>query len=209
MSDEELLNGLRKLVLTFDEKGVEKGIQDAFEKGLSAQEILNELSRGMEAVGKKFEAGEFFLPELVWSAEIMKSALKILQTHMVNSGAAIGRKIILASPRGDIHDIGKNIVGSLLESNGFEVHDLGVDVAPEEIVRKAEEVNADVIGLSALLSHAVSSMAETIILLNEKTIKAKVIIGGAAATPQAAATIGADAYASDAWEGVKIIRGWI
>jgi 5-methyltetrahydrofolate--homocysteine methyltransferase len=209
MPDGEVLKGLRKLLLDFDEEGVEKGIQDAFKEGFSAQQILNELSRGMEMVGEKFEKGDFYLPELVLSAEIMKSALNILRPRMVSGGATIGKKIVLASPKGDVHDIGKNIVGGLLEGNGFDVHDLGIDVAPEEIVKKAEEVNADVIGLSALISGGVSSMAETIILLNEKKVRPKVIIGGAAATPEAAKTIGADAYAKDAWQGVEIIKGWI
>ncbi len=209
MSDGEVLKGLGGLVLAFDEEGVAKGIQDAFKKGLSAQDILNELSTGMEMIGKKFENGEFFLPELVWSAEIMKSALSVLKPRMVDAGATKGKKVILASPKGDIHDIGKNIVGGLLEGNGFDVHDLGIDVAPEEIAKKAEEMNADVVGLSALISTGVSSMAETIILLNEKNLTAKVIIGGAATTPEAAKIIGANAYAKDAWEGLEIIKGWI
>lgn len=209
MSDGEVLKGLRKLVLTFDEEGVKVGIEGAFKEGFSAQEILSELSKGMEDVGEKFEKGEFFLPELVCSAEMMKSALAILQPRMVKAGAATGKKIILASPKGDIHDIGKNIVGGLLQGNGLDVRDLGIDVDPEEIVKKAEEMNADVIGLSALISHGVSSMAETIILLKEKELTAKVIIGGAATTPEVAQIIGADAYAKDAWEGVETIKRWI
>jgi methylmalonyl-CoA mutase cobalamin-binding domain/chain len=209
MAEQEALKGLRELVLAFDEEGVGKGIQDAFKEGFSAQEILNELSMGMEAIGEKFQNGEFFLPELVWSAEIMKSALGILQPRMTKADGVRGKTVVLASPRGDIHDIGKNIVGGLLTANGFEVHDLGIDVAPEEIAKKADEVNADIVGLSALISGAVSSMAETIILLNEKKSRAKVIIGGAATTPEAAKTIGADAYAKDAWEGFEIIKGWI
>jgi 5-methyltetrahydrofolate--homocysteine methyltransferase len=115
----------------------------------------------------------------------------------------------LATPRGDIHDIGKNILGGLLEGNGFEIHDLGIDVPPEEIANKAREVNAEVIALSALVSSGVSSMAEAIILLKERDIPAKVIIGGAACSIEAAKAVGADGYGKDAWQGLQTIEEWV
>ena len=208
MSNKQVLEVLPNLVSAMDEEGVEKATQEALGRGCSPQDILNALAKGMDAVGQKFECGEYFLPELVLSAEIMKSALNLLRPHMAKMAATAGKRVILATPKGDIHDIGKNILGGLLQGNGFEVHDLGIDVAPEEIIKKTQEIKADVVGLSALVSSGVSSMAETVILLKEKNIRVKVIIGGAACTPQAAKTTGADAYGKDAWEGLEIIRQW-
>lgn len=204
----QVLEVLPNLVLAIDQEGVEKATQEALGRGYSPQVILNALAEGMEAVGQKFECGEYFLPELVYCAEIMKSALKLLRPHMPKMTATTGKKVILATPKGDVHDIGKNILGGLLEGSGFEVHDLGIDVPSEEIIKKIQEIKADVVGLSALVSSGVSSMAETVILLKEKNIRAKVIIGGAACTPQTARTTGADAYGKDAWEGIEIIRQW-
>jgi 5-methyltetrahydrofolate--homocysteine methyltransferase len=208
MSNKQVLEVLPDLVSAMDEEGVVKATQDALSRGCSPQEILNALAKGMEAVGQKFECGEYFLPELVLSAEIMKSALNLLRPRMAKMGGMVGKRVVLATPKGDIHDIGKNILGGLLQGNGFEVHDLGIDVSPEEIVKKTQEINAEAIGLSALVSSGVSSMAETIILLKERNLRAKVIIGGAACTLQAARTTGADAYGKDAWEGLEIIREW-
>ena len=210
MANKQVFSQLQEMVLALNQQGVKKATQDALDQGFSAQEIiLNGLAKGMKAVGERFECGEFFLPELVLSAETMKAALNILRPYMVKAGTMPGHKIVLATPRGDIHDIGKNILGGLLEGNGFEVYDLGVDVPPEEIVKKAKEVKADVIGLSALVSTGVSSMAETIIILKEKDIPAKVIIGGAACTPEAAKIVGADGYGKDAWQGLQIIEQWV
>jgi 5-methyltetrahydrofolate--homocysteine methyltransferase len=210
MANNQVFSQLQEMVLALNQQGVKKATLDALDQGFSAQDIiLNGLAKGMKAVGERFECGEFFLPELVQSAEIMKAVLNILHPHMLKAGTMPGHKIVLATPRGDIHDIGKNILGGLLEGNGFEVCDLGVDVPPEEIVRKTQETKAEVIGLSALVSSGVSSMAETIITFKEKNIRAKVIIGGAACTPEAARTIRADGYGKDAWQGLQIIEQWV
>lgn len=208
MSNKQRLEKLPNLVLTMDQDGVEKTVREALGQGYSPQDILNALAKGMEGVGQKFACGEYFLPELVLGAEIMKSALSLLRPHMPKMTAMAGKRVILATSKGDIHDIGKNILRELLQGNGYEVYDLGIDVSPEEIIRKTQETKADVVGLSALVSSGVSSMAETVLLLKEKNIRVKVIIGGAACTPQAAEATGADAYGKDAWEGLEIIRQW-
>ena len=202
-----LLSELEGLVLKLDEQEIKKKIIEALDKGISPAEIILEgLSKGMQAVGEKFERGDYFLPELVLSGEAMKVALEILSPHMTKEDTEPAGKVVLATPRGDIHDIGKNIVGGLLQGNGFEVYDMGVDVSPMEVVNKAQEVDALAIGLSALVSTGVSSMAETVILLKERESTIKVVIGGAAATQQAADSIQAEAYAKNAWEGVKIFE---
>jgi len=210
MPNKQVLNRIEELVLNLDEEGVKEATQDALRQGFSPQDIISEgLWEGMRQVGDKFEKGEYFLPELVVSAEAMKSALRTLYPQMRKIGIKPAGRIVLATPEGDIHDIGKNIVGALLEGNGFEVHDLGVDVPPERILERAKEVEADVIGMSALVSSGVSKMVETILLLKERNIPAKVIIGGAASTPEAAKTTGADGYGKDAWEGIQIIDQWV
>lgn len=209
MHNKQVLNRIAELVVNLDEEGVKKETQDALKQGFSPAEIVLEgLSKGMQAVGEKFETGEYFLPELIKSGVVMKAAIETLKPHMAQKDSRPAGRVVLATPRGDLHNIGKNIVSGLLEGNGFAVYDVGVDVPAMDIVNKAQEVDALAIGLSALISTAVSSMAETIILLKEREIQIKVIIGGAATTQMAADTINADAYAKDAWEGVQIIQEW-
>lgn len=209
MQNKELFKEIVEQILKLDEEGVKKKIRDALEKGFSPAEIILEgLSKGMQKIGEKFEVGEYWLPELVKSGNVMKAGLEILKPHMVQKDSKLAGRVVLATPRGDLHNIGKNIVSGLLEGNGFAIYDMGVDVPAMDIVNKAQEVNASTIGLSALISTAVSSMAETIILLKERKIPIRVIIGGAATSQHAADTIEADAYAKDAWEGVKIIQEW-
>lgn len=209
MSNKELFREIVGLILKLDEEGVKKKALDALERGFSPTEIILEgLSKGMQAVGEKFETGEYFLPELIKSGIVMKAAIEILKPHMAQKNSEPAGRVVLATPRGDLHNIGKNIVSGLLEGNGFTIYDVGVDVPAMDIVNKAQEVDALAIGLSALISTAVSSMAETIILLKEREIPIRVIIGGAATTQEAADKIGAEAYAKDAWEGVQIIQEW-
>jgi len=207
MAAEGLLDRLRQLVLELDQAGVEATTREALAAGLSPQDIISKgLAAGMELVGQGYEEGELFVPELMLSARATLAALDILRPHLAGEGLGPSGKVVLGTVQGDIHDIGKNIVGIVLESDGFEVHDLGGDVAPQEFVDKAREVGADVVGLSALISLAVSKMAETVAVLRQSGIPAKVIVGGAALTPKTAETIGADAYGRDAWEALRRVR---
>ncbi len=209
MSNKELFREIVDLILKLDEEGVKKKTRAALEKGFSPAEIILEgLSKGMQAVGEKFEMGEYFLPQLIKSGIVMKAAIEILKSNTAQGDSQPAGRVVLATPRGDIHDIGKNIVSGLLEGNGFAVFDMGVNVPAMDIVNKAQEVDAVAIGLSALVSTGVSSMAETIILLDEREIPIRVIIGGAATTQEAADEIKAEAYAKDAWEGVQMIQEW-
>ena len=153
----------------------------------------------MERVGEGFEQGEFFVPELLLSARAMRAALEVLRPHLGAGGRSSAGTVVLGTVQGDVHKIGKSIVGVVLEGDGFRVHDLGEDVPPRLFVDKAQEVDADVVGLSALISLAVSKMAETVSLLKQSGFAGSVIVGGAAVTPATADTIGADAFAPDAW----------
>lgn len=207
MLDPRISTRLKELVLNLDRAGVEKATREALEAGDSPQDIVSEgLSRGMEEVGERFERREFFLPELMLSAKVMKAALDILRPHITEKNQESAGRIVLGTIQGDVHYIGKNILAAVLEGEGFTVFDLGEDIPPEDFVSKAEEVQAQVIGISALISSAVSKMAEAIIMLREHGLAAKIIVGGAATTKTSVETIGADAYGKDAWAGLKEIR---
>lgn len=207
MLDPRISTRLKELVLNLDRAGVEKATREALEAGDSPQDIVSEgLSRGMEEVGERFERREFFLPELMLSAKVMKAALDILRPHITEKNQESAGRIVLGTIQGDVHYIGKNILAAVLEGEGFTVFDLGEDIPPEDFVSKAEEVQAQVIGISALISSAVSKMAEAIIMLREHGLAAKIIVGGAAITKTSVETIGADAYGKDAWAGLKEIR---
>jgi methanogenic corrinoid protein MtbC1 len=207
MSDKQVFTQLKESVISLDRERVKKVTQDALNQGLSARDIISEgLVKGMKVIGDGFERRELFLPELVASGEVMKVAFSILRPHLVKAGVEAEGKVVLGTVQSDIHDIGKNILGALLEGNGFEVHDLGVDVPTEVFVKKIHEVEPDIVALSAMLSSTVSQMAETVIILKENNINAKIIIGGAATGQEVADEMGVDGYGKDAWEGIQKIQ---
>ena len=162
----------------------------------------------LDVVGKKFDAGEFFLPQLMASAEAVKACFDVVREHMGESGAAIddGRSILVATVKGDIHDIGKNIVKVLLENYGYTVIDLGRDVDPAAVVEAARKYEAPLVGLSALMTTTLKSMAETIAQLHDAGLPCKIMVGGAVLTPDYAQEIHADFYAKDAKESVDIAK---
>jgi len=207
MSDEQVFNQIKEMVVSLDEKNVMRATQNALTQGFSPKDIISKgLVQGMEIVGKRFERRELFLPELVLCAKVMESAYNILKPHLTESGFEKAGKILLGTAHGDVHDIGKNILGAVLQGDGFEVYDLGVDVPPDEFLRKVQEVQPDVVGISALISTAVSGISETIMVLKDNNIAAKIAVGGAAMTQESAKKIGADIYGKDAWDGLKMIR---
>ena len=177
--------------------------------------IEDGFSKGISIMGEKFGAGEVFLPELVAASDAIKEALAILEPKLKQSGIkreSMG-KVLLATVEGDLHDIGKSIVASLLVARGFDVTDLGIDVPSGEIIRIAGEIEADIIGLSALLTTTLMEQQKIIDLLEEEGVreKHKVIIGGAAASKEWAEQIGADGFGADAEDGaeltIKLMRG--
>lgn len=178
-------------------------------KTQSALEIINgEIVPALDEVGKAYEEKRAYLPQLLMSAEGAKSAFEKIRLHMIASGEAQTKKckIVLATVKGDIHDIGKNIVGTLLENYGFDVLDLGRDVSPEKIVEEVLRTGAPAVGLSALMTTTVPSMAETIKLLREKAPSVKIIVGGAVLTEEYAKEIGADGYGKDALQAVRFME---
>ena len=203
----QLLEDIKSHVVALNEQELLDGVDKALAESIEPARIISEgLSAGLEVVGDKFEKGEFFLPELMLSGDMMKNALDKIRPHMVSESHEAAGKVLVGTVEGDIHYIGKNIFSAVLEGDGYDVYDLGVDVKPGQFLEKALEIKPDVIGMSALISVAVSKMAETIALLQDHDVHSKVVVGGAALTETNARTIGADDYAFDAWQGLKIVR---
>ena len=177
----------------------------AIDAGQNAQDILDQgLIEAMNVVGDKFSKGTIFVPQMLRSAKTMQECVEVLKPHFQENTMTTKGKIVLGTVKGDLHDIGKNLVGMMLEGAGFSIIDLGVDVAPEVFVDKIKEVKADVLGMSALLSTTMPSMSLTIKALADSGLRdsVKVIIGGAPVTRKYAKDIGADSYAPDAGSAV-------
>ena len=185
---------------------------EALEDGVPALEIINQgLVPGMSEVGIKFRNGEIFLPEVLLSAKTMKMALEILLPILGEQDTGSMGRVAIGTVAGDIHDIGKNIVISMLQGNGFEVMDVGIDIAPERFVEVVRDNDLQILGLSALLTSTMPMMEETIKALEEAGLrqKVKVILGGAPVTQAYADQIGADGYGADAVAAAELTRALI
>ncbi|WP_195245127.1 homocysteine S-methyltransferase family protein [Clostridium celatum] len=199
-------SGLSELII----KGLKKEAQTVTKELLKENEPIDVINKhiipALNIVGERFEKGQIFLPQLISSAETVQSSFEILKNNIKISDNINSEKIILATVKGDIHDIGKNIVKVMLESYGFQVIDLGKNVDKEEVLNCAKEQNVKLIGLSALMTTTVKSMEETIQLLKINDLNAKIMVGGAVLTEEYAKEINADYYAKDAMESVKIAK---
>jgi len=198
----------------YDGKADEVGTatQKALDEGMSAQEILSDgLMGGMDEVGKDFKAGDLFIPEVLMSAKAMHAGMAVLRPLLAESGALSLAKMVIGTVAGDLHDIGKNLVGMMLEGAGFEIIDLGTDVSPEKFVEAVRAEGADLVGMSALLTTTMPGMKATIEALTEAGLRdrVKVIVGGAPVTASFAEEIGADAYAPDAASAVDTARSLV
>lgn len=183
-------------------------VKTALGSGADPFEILTFCRHCMEAVGNRFESGEFFLSELIYAAQVFKEISAILEPRLVAQqvSAGAGGKVVFGTPRGDIHDLGKDIVITLMRAQGLEVYDLGVDVAPDKFIEKLQQTGASVLALSALITPAFESMRETIALLEQHGLREKVfvIIGGGVVTALVCRELGADAWTLDPPEGVRL-----
>jgi 5-methyltetrahydrofolate--homocysteine methyltransferase len=204
----EQLTKIYDCILEGDMAGTSQAVQAAIDAGLPAGQIMNEgMIAAMSEVGRLFEEGEYFVPEMLIAARAMKSGLALIQPLLVDSGIEPVGKIAVGTVKGDLHDIGKNLVAMMLEGAGFEIMDLGTDVSPEKFVEAAKS-GVDLIGLSALLTTTMPSMESTIKALVAAGLRdqVKVIIGGAPVTPEYAARIGADGYAPDASQAANLAK---
>ena len=196
-------------VIGLDATKTASEVQNAVEKGIAPGAILNEgLIRAMDVVGERFSAGETFVPEMLMTANAMKTGVEVLKPHLTEGSQEKLGTIVVGTVHGDLHDIGKNLVCIMLEGAGFNVVDLGVDVTKEKFIQGAKEHNADIIGLSTLLTTTMDVMAETIGAINETELKdqVKILVGGAPLNPDFAERIGAHAFATDAGSAGKMAR---
>ena len=208
LNKDELLTKLAAAVVDMDEELTVATAHESLSAGVDAYEAIDTgLSRGMERAGQLFEEEEYFIPELLMCSDAMYAGLDVLKPHLKASGEKKGT-VVIGVIEGDTHDIGKNMVRIMLETGGFEVHDLGRDVPPRLFVDKAKEVNATIIALSTLMTTTMDGMGQVVRLLQEENIRDgyKVMVGGGPISPGFAKRIGADGYAVNAAEAVKVAK---
>lgn len=183
--------------------------QQAIDEGVSPQNIISDgLIAGMAVVGDKFKKNEFYVPEVLIAARAMKECMALLKPFLAESGVKPVGTVVIGTVKGDLHDIGKNLVAMMLQGNGFEVIDLGVNVEPDDYVKAAKEKKADIIALSALLTTTMPAMQQTIATLEASGMRSefKVMIGGAPVTQKFSDEIGADGYSPDAASAVDLAK---
>jgi 5-methyltetrahydrofolate--homocysteine methyltransferase len=205
----EILEEISTAVIEGNLGEIEDLTEDALDEDLSAEEILNKgLMPGMDHVGVEFKAGNMFVPEVLRSAKTMQTSMDILRPLLAESGVKTAGKVLLGTVKGDLHDIGKNLVGMMCEGAGFEVKDIGKDVAPEDFVAAVKEYEPNVVGMSALLTTTMRAMESTIKVLEEAGLrdKVKIMIGGAPVTQAFSDQIGADGYASNAASAADLVK---
>lgn len=219
---ENLIDLIRENIIqgrvTQEDEGLEDGMvgqpgvieltREALAQSMDVKTIISEgLTKGMNIVGQRYEGGKYFIPDMLASAEAVGAAMEILEPHLARSGIKSKGKIIMATVKGDLHDIGKNIVSILLRGAGYTVRDLGNDVEPQSIVEATLEEKPGFLGLSALLTSTMLSMEETIRALSDRGIrgKVKVIVGGAPVSEEFAKRIGADGYGADGFKAVALV----
>jgi corrinoid protein of di/trimethylamine methyltransferase len=199
-------------ILNGDQKTAVAVTQEALAEGCDPMELITKhMVPAMDEVGRRFECEEYFVPELLLSARAMKGSLELLRPLLAASGAQPAGRVVIGTVKGDLHDIGKNLVASMLEGGGFEVIDLGADVPPERFIEAVREKNARIVALSALLTVTMPAMRKTIDALKEAGIRdqIKVMVGGAPVTQQFAEEIGADGYGENATAAVALARKFV
>ena len=180
--------------------------QEALDDGLDPKRVLDAMTAAMDVVGRKFQDGEMFVPEMLIAARAMKAGMAILEPALIAAGVAPEYTAVVGTVEGDLHDIGKNLVGMMWKGAGFEVVDLGVNVPAERFVEAARARGAHIVGVSALLTTTMPNMRAVVEAVRAAGLPAKVVIGGAPTTPEFAAQIGADGHAADAGAAVELAR---
>jgi len=212
MNEHEAIQGVLSTVVSLDIDGVAEQVSAALKAGADPRAVLNEgLSAGMRIVGERFQSGEYFLTELLLAGEVMKAGLVPLSPLLTNTDIQGKGTVVLATVKGDIHDLGKNLVGMMLSAAGFEVIDLGSDVAPQRIVETVRKSQAKIVALSMLLSPMVVSLRSTVEEITKAGLRdqVKVIVGGACTTPGLAKEMGCDAHGEDAVAAVHLCEKFI
>ncbi len=210
---QEILDKLKNMVLDFDIDNAEEAAKEAIDSGVNPVEAANALTIGIQIVGDKFGSGELFLPDLVCSSEVLKKAFPVINAEIEKRGekaASLG-KVILGTVFGDIHNIGKDMVSTLLYAAGFEVIDLGINVKSEDFLKAVSEESPDILAMSALLTTTSAEQKNVIEGLTRAGLrdKVKVIVGGSPINQEFADLIGADGYGATAPEGVKMVKKFL
>ena len=206
----DLLNEISEALQKGDDAKVGELTQKAIDEGMEPKDILdNGLIAGMDVIGRRFRNHEIFLPEVLLSARAMYAGMDLLRPLFLQDEVPSSGKVVLGTVQGDLHDIGKNLVGIMLRGAGFEIVDLGKDVPPEVFVDTAEREEADIIGMSTLLTTTAPAMTRVIEILKERGLEGRIktIVGGAPVSQDLADEIGADAYGYDAANAVETVRG--
>jgi len=209
---EPIIKEINTNVMEGDVKAIEANIQSAIDAGIPVSDILNEgMIAAMAEVGHLFEEGECFVPEMLVAARAMQAGLSLLKPHLKNAEVKSAGRVAVGTVKGDLHDIGKNLVAMMLEGAGFEIIDLGTDVPPEKFVEAVRDQGAQILALSALLTTTMPSMKNTIDALNAAGLRGqvKVMVGGAPVTQNYADQIGADGFSSDASRAVATAKGLV
>jgi corrinoid protein of di/trimethylamine methyltransferase len=211
MANERLFQDMAQTVIDGLPERARALAEEALRAGIEPLQAIDQgFKPGMDVVGDGFARGELFIPDLMMSGEAMKAAIATLEPELMKRQQArkVLGKVVIGTVQGDIHEIGKTLVATMLSANGFEVHDLGVDVSAQQFLEKVREVDADVVGLSALLTTTILNQETVILTLKEAGLRdqVKVIIGGVPASPEWAEEIGADGYAENATEAVEVVK---
>jgi len=209
LDKQQILGEISEAVTNFDADRAAELCKTAITIGVPPYEIIVDgMAKGMEMVSKRYESGDYFLSELVMAGETMKAALEVVEPHLMEDDTKSRGTVVIGTVQGDLHDIGKHIFGNILRGAGFRVVDLGFDVSPTAFADEVEKTRPNILGMSALITTTMTSMADTIAELKRRGLRegVKVIIGGAAVDSAYAASIGADAAARDAVEGVSICK---
>ncbi len=205
---DELLREIQESILQGDTAAASLKVQAAIDAGQPASQILDAMTRSMAQVGDLFEAGEYFVPEMLVSARAMQEGMQLLKPLLVQADLQSAGRVVAGTVKGDLHEIGKNLVCMLLECAGFAVVDLGMDVGPERFVEAVNEHQPDIVAMSALLTTTMPNMAVTIEALRQAGVRehVRIMVGGAPLTETFARQIGADGYAPDASQAVKLAK---
>ncbi len=202
----ENLQILTEAIKAAKRKDAKAATQALLDDNVDPQTILNALTEGMDDVGRRFKANEIFVPEVLVAARAMKTAMELLEPVLIASGIQPDHTVVLGTVEGDLHDIGKNLVGMMLKGSNFKVIDLGTNVSAQAFVDAVIENKADIVALSALLTTTMPAMKDTVALFQEKSVPAKIMIGGAPITNEYAEEIGADGYSQDAASAVDLAK---
>ena len=208
---EDILKRISELVAEGDGDEAVAAVKEAFAAGMDPLVILNDgAAKGMDIVSEQYSAGEAYLPELVLSGDAMSAVIEVIFANMSKEQAEASKQgvVVIGQAQGDVHDIGKNVVSALLAVNGFEVHDLGIDVPVKAFYEKAQEVGADIVAMSTLLTTSLPYLEDTVQYLKDVNTRGKYlfIVGGGPVTPEFATKIGADGWARSAFDGVSLCQ---